>query len=357
MAHPKGLTEGLSVSAVGMVTPVGGDTSQSYTSVRAGLRRMRELPGVYLCQPDDPRFEEREPVVGSAVYHLDDEARERGRAAEWLARLAAESFRDLVRRARLTRAELSRTGLFLALPAPLLAPEAQEEVVACFHNFAEQDLLPRVQLAFGGRTAALMLAEQAEGLVRSGQIARAAVGAVDSYLFPTRLAKLDDEWRLLTGRNPDGFQPGEAAAFFLLEPANEARRRGAAPRATLHSCPARGAEPQRGALVEGAALSRLLSPLVDGCASAPLVVCDLNGESARMREWGFALARFGRRGEGSLALEHPASVLGDVGTASGAVLVALAVEHLGAKHADRSCAVVWAGSDDGERRAALLSRI
>ena len=83
---------------------------------------------------------------------------------------------------------------------------------------------------------------------------------------------------------------------------------------------------------------------------------ELNGESSRSKEWAFAISRLGRRLGADLALEHPASSLGDVGAATGATLAALAVQYLKSKHADRPGAVVWAASEDGERRAALLER-
>ena len=67
-------------------------------------------------------------------------------------------------------------------------------------------------------------------------------------------------------------------------------------------------------------------------------------------------ALLSNRAELLLALEHPAASLGDVGAATGAALVALAVHYLSTKHSDRAGAVVWAAADDGERRAVALER-
>jgi len=55
-------------------------------------------------------------------------------------------------------------------------------------------------------------------------------------------------------------------------------------------------------------------------------------------------------------LEHPAIALGDIGAASGAALVALAVQYLRGKHRDRKRALVWTAGDDGDRRALLLEK-
>ncbi len=229
-------------------------------------------------------------------------------------------------------------------------------MVRHFHDFAEQDLLPHVHLAFGDRASALAIAEQAAALIRERRIGLAAVGGVDSYLFHERLAALDRDWRILSERNPDGFQPGEAAAFFLVEPRGEADRRGVAPSAALRGFASGRFEAACGLPNTGAELAAILDQLLPTSGAGPLVVCDLNGESARAREWGYAVSRLGRRLAGGFALEHPASALGDVGAATGATLVALAVLYLGARHAERSDAIVWAASDDGERRALLLGR-
>lgn len=354
----KSSSAGTVVSAVGMVSPVGADAAQTFTSVRAGLRRMRELPAIYACQPEDARLDPAEPLVGSAIYHLDTALRAAGEPVEWLAFLAAQAWRDLERRARLEPTDLARVGIFLALPArPGLGREAIASIAYHFHNYAERDLFPVFHVAFGGQSAGLALAELAMAALRERRLDAAAVGGTDSYFFPEWLAALDRDWRLLCERNPDGFQPGEAAAFFLLEPPAAARRRGLAPITALQRVAAGRFLAAAGQPNTGAELATVLDQVLppEG-TTPPLVVCDLNGDSTRMREWGYALSRLGRRLEPGFALEHPAAVLGDVGAATGAMLVALATQYLDTKHAGRAGAVVWAGSDDGERRAVLLTR-
>jgi len=99
------------ITSAGAVTPVGADVEQTFTSVRAGLRRLVERPDIYSCLPDDPRFDPPEPVVGSAVYHLDPAARAAGRIAPWLAFLAGRASIDMARRARPVRPREGRSLL------------------------------------------------------------------------------------------------------------------------------------------------------------------------------------------------------------------------------------------------------
>lgn len=345
------------VSGVGMVSPVGATAAQTFTSVRAGLRRMRELPEIYSCMPDDPRFDEATPLVGSAVYHLDSSLRQPESAVEWLGFLAAQAFRDLVRNAGLGPVPGDRLGVFVALPHLASGGlDARGEFAIHFHNHAGQDLLPHFQVAYGDRTTSLSLAEEAATQVLAGRLAMAAVGGVDSYLFRERLRALDEDWRILSERNPDGFQPGEAASFLLLETRAAAVRAGRKPLAVLRGFSNGRIEGGAGRPNTGSELSAMLDRLLPGDGPRPVVVCDLNGESSRTREWGYALSRLGPRLGDGLAVEHPASALGDVGAATGATLVALGTQFLMSKYPDRTGALVWAASDDGERRALLLER-
>src|SRR5436190_637255 len=59
------------------------------------------------------------------------------------------------------------------------------------------------------------------------------VGGLDSYLEPPLLDQLDDQRRLLGAGAPDGFVPGEGAAFVLLAAPGHAARLGLASRARL----------------------------------------------------------------------------------------------------------------------------
>jgi 3-oxoacyl-[acyl-carrier-protein] synthase-1 len=343
------------VTGTGMVSPVGSDAAQTFTSVRAGLRRMQERSEIYACLAEVPELDPPTPLVASAIEHLDPRARSEGRPVEWLGMLAGDAFADLDRRARLSEVEPARLAVLLALPAREgLGPEVRDALLYHFHNFAQRDLLPNVQLSFGGSATGLALLEEAAALVRERRFAAVAVGGVDSWLFRPWLSAADADWKLLSDRNVDGFQPGEAASFLLVEGRADAERRGVAPLAVLRGFGAGRFERAKGLPNTGAELAAVLERVLP--AAPPLVVCDLNGVAWRAKEWAFAVSRLGRRLGGDHALEHPAIVLGDVGAATGTTLAALAVHHLSTKHAERPGAVVWAASEDGDRRAVLLER-
>jgi 3-oxoacyl-[acyl-carrier-protein] synthase-1 len=346
------------VSAIGMVSPIGASATQTLTSIRAGIRRMREAPEIYRCLPSDPMFEEREPLVASALYHLDDTARRDVNAAQWLAQIARAALDDLILAGRLVSTDLRRMGLFLAIPPerPGFGPELVGAVAAALRAHLAPDAPAELRILRAGHAGALALLDEAVRALRDQRVEVAAVGGVDSHLFTPWLAALDSDWKLLSQRNPDGFKPGEAGAFVLLEPARQAERRGLSAHATLVTTASARVDIARGTPIAGAELASVLERVLPQ-GEAPVVVCDLNGVAARTREWGFAVSRLGRRLQTGFGLEHPASVLGDVCAATGAVLLAVAANRPRWQWPERHAAVVWAASDDGDRRAVRLQRV
>jgi 3-oxoacyl-[acyl-carrier-protein] synthase-1 len=309
--------------------------------------------------PEDPELDESEPLVASLISHLDCRWRAEGSPTEWLALLAARAFADLWNKAKLTTGDEGETGLFLSLPGrrPGWGPEQGEPFTQWLHDLAAHEPFTHRQFSWIGSGGALGLCAEACRLVREGRLKRAIVGGVDSYLFPKWLEPLDRAYRINSTRNHDGFCPGETAAFFLLEPAAEAGRRSLQPWAELGATATASCAPAPAGHDAGAALADVLSRVIPAdVPQPPLVVCDLNGEMGRAREWGYALSRLGNALRSPLALEHPAAVLGDVGAASGAALVVLAAHYLHTKHRDRTSSVLWTASDGGERHAVLLAR-
>jgi 3-oxoacyl-[acyl-carrier-protein] synthase I len=348
----------LVVTALGMVSPVGVNATQTFTSVRAEICRKRERPDLHICLAEEAEFETGEPLVASAITHLDTRYRDENRPTEWLAYMAAEAFFELRQEAHLPRGDEGAAGLFLSLPAPHGAwgTDMLDRFGYHFHNWAEEDPFPHEQYERIGHSGALKLCEDACRLLDAGTIRYAVVGGVDSYLFPPRLSALDREYRIWSERNHDGFCPGEAAAFFLVEAASQARARGLRPWLALKQAAGATCNLAPNQPNTGAVLADVLGKVIPPAPPSPLLVCDLNGETDRMKEWGFALSRLGPKLKTPFALEHPARCLGDIGAASGAALVVLAARYLQTKHQELGSALVWAASDGGDRRAVLFDR-
>jgi 3-oxoacyl-[acyl-carrier-protein] synthase-1 len=176
--------------------------------------------------------------------------------------------------------------------------------------------------------------------------------AVDSYHAFPRLKHLDAAYRLRTERCKDGFVPGEAAVAILLEPPGGPRTQ------CLLGMPGTAREPasQLGELSStGRGLQQAIEAAL-GSTRAAWVLCDLNGESYRSFEWGIVRTRMAEAFASLERLVHPADCVGDVGSATGALLVACVAQAFARGYAPANDALLFAGADDGARAALVASR-
>ena len=346
------------VSAVGMPSSLGLFAEQTFTSVRAGLRRMSEAPHIYFCDPEDPDFDAPTPLVAAHLSYLEDERNRKSTPVEWLAHIAAEAFLDLVSKITLATGEGADRGFFLALPEnrPGWDATMEEEFSYHFHDTAEIDRLPTMRHDFTGRAGVFTLIEEAARALQEGKITSAIVGGVDSYLFPEWLKPLDRDYRIKSPRNVGGFIPGELAAFFLLEGAGQAEKQGRKPLGFIQKVIRNSCTGLDLIHKTGMTLSEILKPLLAATPLIPLIVCDLNGEPGRMKEWGYTLTRLGESLGTPVVMEHPVEALGDCGAATGAMLIVLACLYLQAGYKNKASALIWWAGENGERLALLLRR-
>lgn len=340
----------LAVTACAAVTAAGSTAEQTACSIRARLQRCHDHGEVRALPPEG---EDAEPIVVASVRSVDEKLPGHARIVELLAAALA----DLLGAADLEPKELASAGLLLALPA-------EDEVVAAWPLEAlAADVRQRTGLSFKitrrsrtGHPGVLDLLEEASALLDGGEVDACVVAGVDSFVDEGRLAALDASERVHTRRNADGFCPAEGAAAILVEAPRRMRARGASAIATI-SALGRGKEPN--ALVgsdrqsTGAGLTEAIRAATFGAAPA-WVLDDLNGERYRAFEWGVVQARLGDVLSGVRRVEHPALATGDVGAATGGVLLATAITAIQRGWA-RGDVLVFAASEGPLRVAARVT--
>ncbi|MCY1080164.1 hypothetical protein [Archangium lansingense] len=208
-----------------------------------------------------------------------------------------------------------------------------------------------------GCAAALELARQ----WIDGGLDRVVVLAIDSYLDPFTLEWLEQRRRLKTSERPVGLMPGEAGAAVLVESRSSAVRRGTRVQAWIRAVTT-GQEPRhlfQDKPNSGEALATVTAACLDAAASnTPFrgdVVVDLNGEEWRAREWGNARVRIAPRLDGALKWVLPAASIGDVGAASGAVGLCVAIRSLVRRYATGRRVLVVSSSEWGDVGAILVA--
>jgi 3-oxoacyl-[acyl-carrier-protein] synthase-1 len=344
------------ITGIGMINAVGRNAYQACASLRAGIARIVDIP--YFSYRTDRL--ETIPLSGCPIIGVTDGYLGLGR---WT-RLAVEAIKDLISNSALTIQQLHHSALFLGLP-PLNRRGVDERINAMLGQRIGQwskleGLEDRTTTFAEGHASVARGIAAAVRALKSRTIQHAIVGGVDSLVEPDTLSEFFENKRLLTEDNPEGFIPGEGAAFFVLEPLGQAIQRQAAIMATLEApftavepVTIRSDEPPNGSGL-GLAVRGVFDQLADQGERTGLIICDLNGETYRAREFGHTAARMLGNVKMDWRLWHPAEYMGDTGAAAFAVSVCVGARALQKGYAAADNILVFGASDDGLRGAVYL---
>jgi 3-oxoacyl-[acyl-carrier-protein] synthase-1 len=210
-----------------------------------------------------------------------------------------------------------------------------------------------IETGHAGGTMALQAAWEA---VRSGSAEFALAGGVDSYMEPETLEWLEANDQLHSSgeeNNPYGFIPGEAGGFVLLASAD------AAERLKLYSAlevriVAAARETnliKTDSVCRGEGLIALFRTLSGDPPTTRVdhLYCDMNGEPYRADEFGFATIRVGKLFRDPSSFTTPADCWGDVGAASGPLLLLAADAATRKGYAHGPVLAGFTSAESGER--------
>lgn len=206
-----------------------------------------------------------------------------------------------------------------------------------------------------GRSGLVAALARARALIYDGDAPVVVVAAVDSLLDVGTLRSLESRGRLLTERNSDGFVPGEAAGAVLV---TRARQEGTSLVClgiglAQENVSADGSSPFRGDGLT-TAIKRALADA--GCSLEQIDwrITDNSGEQYFFKESALALSRTLRGRKETFDIWHPAECVGEVGAAIGPILLGVLLSAARKGYAPGPLVLLHAGSDAGERSAAVL---
>ncbi len=352
-----GTLQSIAITGIGMVTPVGHTAYESCASIRAGIVRMIDID--YFIIENDA-FEEV-PVTGCPICGVTDGHLGLGR---WT-KMAAMAIQDLMVNAKLSDKDLNTSGLFLGLPS--LEREGVDARIADMLALRVgqwtkiEGIANRTRVYTKGHVGLAKALITALGELKVNKVQHAIVGGVDSLVEPETLGFFYREDRLKTEDNTDGFIPGEAAAFMMLENMENAQRRGADIMAILEA-PHTATEPitiwSEDPSSEGSGLSQVIrgtfEQLSDKGIHTGLIINDLNGETYRAKEFSNAGTRVLSDIQTEWQLWHPADCIGDTSAASFAVAACVGARSLQKGYAKTENILVCGSSDDGLRGSVYL---
>lgn len=348
----------LSIRHLGMISSVGFGVVPSCAAIRAGITRPRELSAFPVL---DAESQGQVPATGRPIQGYTEGFSHLGL---WL-RLARASVMDLLRQKGAPNASDTRywrkTGLVAVMPSldkgrftsgslDAMPRTFVQRLVASLKLPLHQESSEALPMGHAGVIAAV---KQAPRRMATAGLDRLLVVAVDSYVDETALRWLANARRLKAGDNPCGLIPGEAGACFLLE----ADEQGVAVESAALGFEERHLFQKEPTI--GLGLSKVLQEVLGTNAPEPFrgdVLSDLNGEDWRARELGYVRLRLRERLGDENRFVLPCESLGDVGAASGAVGVCVAVRSLLRGYSRTEQVLILSSSEHGHVGAMALRR-
>jgi 3-oxoacyl-[acyl-carrier-protein] synthase-1 len=345
-----------------VIVGLGGQTSLGLTwpavaaAVRAGLN-------CFSLSDHLRRFKDGEPLKVARLAALPVEAS----APERMRRMGLAAAREAL--LPWSQSFAATNAVSPPIPVLLSVPPERPGLAAAAGKALVQEILQnlpvavdrgRCGLATSGHEGGLAALAFAVKEVQKGAIPAYLVGGVESYLDVDSLHWLERQERLKGEEQPNGFVPGEGSGFVLVCSRETALRR----RLPIHAevlGSGRGVEPRCWWGPEptiGTGLTQAFQAVFRGPPSGQvrMTVSDLNGETWRSEEWSYAYVRTGKHHASPLDHRHPASYWGDVGAASGPLLIGMAALDLARYHGPQSTALIWSASDSQPFRSACLLR-
>jgi 3-oxoacyl-[acyl-carrier-protein] synthase I len=340
------LDSALAIQRVGLITAVGASAPASCAAARAKI-----------SNPSDTRFTDGK---GRWILAHQVELERPWRGITRLARMAAMAIEEALY--PMPRAQWRQLPMILCV-AEFDRPGRAEDLDSELATQIRQLLGVRFDesrstVIAQGRVALAVALKAARGAIAQGKCEQVLVVAADSLIGHGTLSAYEREGRLLTDDNSNGFMPGEAVGALLLGRADRVRTQPGHLLVTglgfaSESAHITSDEPLRG---EGlaAAVKGALSEAGLEMHDIDHRIADLSGEHFYFKEASLALSRTLRGRKDSFDLWHPAECTGEVGAASGAVMLAVAEAACRKGYAlGRRILAHWA-SDSGHRAAATL---
>lgn len=218
-----------------------------------------------------------------------------------------------------------------------------------------------------GRVSAAVALKHARELIYEKQFPYVLIAGVDSLLVGPTLAAFEENERLLTSQNSNGFIPGEAgAAILVCNPSLHPSTSSSGGPATQLLCQGIGFGQEAANVMaehplraDGMvnALQLALSEAGYEMADLDFRIADISGEQYYFKEAALALSRTLRKRKEHFYIWHPADCIGNVGAAIGVVMIIVALTASRKQYAYGRRMICQFGGDSGQRAAAVIEHV
>lgn len=345
------------IAGIGMITAVGADANMTAAAVKAGVNQFEASE--YDNQADESITMAGVPDEVFETLQLDiDEGEYYSELYDRIIKMAVVAAREAC----------AQQSIEQDIPMVLAIPEAVPGInlitaQMLAGNLTRQEDLPidagQVRCLHTGRAAGIEALDMASRMLHDLDQEYVLLGGSDSYWHLPLIARLDADQRVLAPGVMDGFVPGEGAGFLLLSrDADKALVEDGhvialyQPGVSEESGHLHSESPYRG---DGLSQAFKLALNGHNANSIPTIYSSQNGEQFWAKEYGVALLRNHASFADEVQLEHPADCYGDLGVATGPVLIGLSAQDLWQQP---GCAthLVYSSSDSAARAAMRVEK-
>lgn len=340
----------LGVTGVGLVTPVGRDSVSASAAIRAGISRFKKMKDFVGGNGDG--------AVAAVAYGLTDDRS----GSDRLLAMAVPAAQEALDMSEAYCRELDDASIRVILSiGPTDRPQYEEfdsEDLATLLDLTELHVLTKtVEIVRDGHAGGIVALARAVELLQLPEVTSCLIIAVDSLAEYPAMKWLDEAGRLKTDTRAEGFIPGESAAALVIERVGDANARGASILAELSGVAYAREEAgilSRKPLFADGLVQVIKKTLSSVGGKTDAIICDLNGEYYRMKEWALASTKLFGGVPSMPELWHPAENIGDIGAASAIVHAATAVIGGRKGYFPGPSVLVWASSDAGTRGSVVV---
>lgn len=329
------------IAAVAAWTPLGRSAAASAAAVRAGISRLGDHPFMV--------DREGEPFCVATDADID--------AVGQLARCSA-LLRGVLEQVvpALRQLRVAKLHVYLAVPSRLGRDTVR--LVAIVRELCGPTI--DVSTVAADHASGLLGLELAHAEINARKLEAALVLGVDSYIDADVLEEFDRDGINLATHHRFGFPPGEGAGAVLLAPPALIRTNRLTVIAAVEGVGSADEPKHHG--TEGINTGEALAKAINGATKTlripddlvGTIYCDINGQRHRAAEYAWSTQRVRPVFENMSDFVTPADSWGDVGAASGPLLVSLAVASGVRRYALRNRSLVFACSPTRQRAAALI---
>lgn len=293
----------LAITATGMVTGVGLDTFSSCAAIRAAIDNFQET-----------RFMD---AGGEWILGCEAPLEQPWRGTRKLAKMLAMALKECAQQAG---ADLAQVPVMLCLAEPERPGRASGFVNRVFFETQEElgfTLHQDIKIIEHGRVGGLVAMRHARTLIYENKAAQVIIAGVDSLLNAASLKVYEQQTRLLTSKNSDGFIPGEAAAAIMVSRPRPSENKQLICRGVGFGIEEATINSEKPLRAEGLvkAIKESLHEAEFKMEEVDFRIADVSGEHYWFKESSLALLRTLHTPKEEFDIWHPADCIGEVGAA------------------------------------------